>query len=75
MVGVLDPVRHLVVTPFATYATVSWEWPPTAELAELSWTVDDSADIVVIGQAQYRSQGGARVPLGRRSVHTSRSGP
>jgi hypothetical protein len=65
MVGVLDPVRHLVVTPFATYATVSWEWPPTAGLAELSWTVDDSADIVVIGQAQYRSQGGARVPLGR----------
>lgn len=65
MVGVLDPVRHLVVTPFATYAIVSWEWPPPAELAELSWTVDDSADVVVIGQAQYRSQGGARVPLGR----------
>jgi hypothetical protein len=64
-VGVTHPVRRLVVTPFATYATVSWEWPPTAQLAEVSWTVDNDADCVVIGQAQYRSQGGARVPLGR----------
>ena len=64
-VAVTYPVRHLVVTPFATYATVSWEWPPTAQLAEVSWSVDDSADFVVIGQAQYQSQGGARVRLGR----------
>ena len=64
-VGVTNPVRHLMVTPFATYATVSWEWPPTAQLAEVSWTVDNDADCVVIGQAQYRSQGGGRVPLGR----------
>jgi hypothetical protein len=63
-VGITDPVRRLAVTPFATYATVSWEWPPTAQLAELSWEVDDDADCVTIGQAQYRSQGGARVPLG-----------
>ena len=64
-VGVTDPVRRLVVTPFATHATVSWEWPPTAQLAEVSWEVDGDADLVVLGQAQYRSQGGARVPLGR----------
>jgi conjugal transfer/entry exclusion protein len=65
VVGVTDPVRRLVVTPFATHATVSWEWPPTAQLAEVSWELDGDADSVVIGQAQYRSQGGARVPLGR----------
>lgn len=64
-VGITDPVRRLAVTPFAGYATVSWEWPPTAQLAELSWEVDNDADCVTIGQAQYRSQGGARVPLGR----------
>jgi hypothetical protein len=64
-VGVTDPVRHLVVTPFATHATVSWEWPPTAQLAEVTWAVDNDADCVVIGQAQYRSDGGMRVPLGR----------
>jgi hypothetical protein len=64
-VGVTDPVRRLAVTPFATYATVSWEWPPSAQLAEVSWEVDGNADLVVLGQAQYRSQGGARVPLGR----------
>ena len=30
MVAVIDPVRHLAVTPFADYATVSWEWPERA---------------------------------------------
>jgi hypothetical protein len=64
-VGVTDPVKRLVVTPFATYATLSWEWPPTAQLAEVSWELDGDADSAVIGLAQYRSQGGARVPLGR----------
>jgi hypothetical protein len=64
-VGITDPVRRLAVTPFAGYATVSWEWPATAQLAELTWEVDNDADCVTIGQAQYRSQGGARVPLGR----------
>ena len=64
-VGITDPVRHLAVTPFATHATVSWEWPPTAQLAEVTWEVDGDADYFVIGQAEYRSQGGARVPLGR----------
>jgi hypothetical protein len=64
-VGVTDPVQRLVVTPFAAHATVSWEWPPTAQLAEVSWELDGDADSFVIGQAQYRSDGGARVPLGR----------
>ena len=36
-VAVTDPVRHLTVTPFADYATVSWEWPANAQLAEVSW--------------------------------------
>lgn len=64
-VGVTEPVRGIVVTPFASYATVSWEWPPGVQLAEVSWEVDGDADLAVLGQAQYRSQGGARVPLGR----------
>ena len=63
-VGITEPVRHLVVTPFATHATVSWEWPSAAQLAEVSWEIGDDTDSVVIGQAQYRSNGGARVPLG-----------
>jgi hypothetical protein len=65
VVAVTDPVRHLVVTPFATYATVSWEWPSSAQQAELSWELDGDADCVLINRAQYRSAGGARVPLGR----------
>ena len=64
-VGVTDPVRRLAVTSFANHATVAWEWPPGVQLAEVSWEVDGDADLVVLGQAQYRSQGGARVPLGR----------
>jgi hypothetical protein len=64
-VGVTEPVRQLVITPFASHATVSWEWPTTAQLAEVSWEVDGNSDFFVIGQAQYRAEGGARVPLGR----------
>jgi len=67
VVGVTDPVRHLVVTPFADHATVSWEWPATAQLADVSWELDGDADHFMIGMSQYRSQGGARVPLGRGS--------
>jgi hypothetical protein len=64
-VAVIDPVRHLDVMPFATYATVSWEWPSGCQFAELRWELDGSADAVIIGREQYRSEGGARVPLGR----------
>jgi hypothetical protein len=64
-VAVTDPVRHLQVTPFASYATVSWEWPPAAQLAEVAWELDGNEDCVLLSRAQYRSAGGARVPLGR----------
>jgi hypothetical protein len=64
-VAVTDPVRHLQVTPFATYATVSWEWPPTAQLAEVAWKLDGNEDCVLLSRAEYRTAGGARVPLGR----------
>jgi hypothetical protein len=64
-VGVIDPVQRLAVTSFSTYATLSWEWPPTVQLAEVTWELDGNADAVVIGLGEYRSQGGARVPLGR----------
>jgi hypothetical protein len=64
-VGVTQPIRQLSVTPFATYATVSWEWPPTAQLAEVSWQLDGDENSMVIGLGEYRSKGGARVPLGR----------
>jgi hypothetical protein len=64
-VGVIDPVQRLAVTSFSTYATLSWEWPPTVQLAEVTWELDGNADAVVIGLGEYRSHGGARVPLGR----------
>jgi hypothetical protein len=64
-VGITEPVRRLVVTPFADHATVSWEWPATAQLAEVSWERGNDADTFVMGLAQYQSEGGARVPLGR----------
>ncbi len=64
-VGITDPVQHLVVTPFDSYATASWQWPPGCQLAEVSWELDGDADCIVIGQSEYRAQGGARVPLGR----------
>jgi hypothetical protein len=63
-VAVTDPVRHLQVTPFATYATVSWEWPDAAQLAEVAWELDGNADCVLLSRAQYRTAGGVRVPLG-----------
>jgi hypothetical protein len=63
-VAVTDPVRHLQVTPFANYATVSWEWPDAAQLAEVAWELDGNADCVLLSRAQYRTAGGARVPLG-----------
>jgi hypothetical protein len=63
-VAVTDPVRHLQATPFAAHATVSWEWPSSAQLAEVAWELDGNADCVLLSRAQYRSGGGARVPLG-----------
>lgn len=64
-VAVTDPVRHLSVTPFADYATVSWEWPASAQVAEVLWRVDGEEDVVHIDRGQYRSAGGVKIPLGR----------
>lgn len=65
MVAVTDPVQHLMVTAFTDYATVSWEWPASTELAEITWELDGEMDSMLISRSQYRSAGGARVPLGR----------
>jgi hypothetical protein len=64
-VAVTDPVRHLSVTPFADYATVSWEWPSSAQVAEVSWRLDGEEDVVHIDRGQLRSAGGVKIPLGR----------
>jgi hypothetical protein len=63
-IGITDPVRHLTATPFAAHATVSWEWPESAQQAEVSWVMGDEADAFTVSQAEYRSGGGVRVPLG-----------
>ena len=64
-VAVTDPVRDLAVTPFADYATVSWEWPPSAQVAEVSWRLDGTEDVMHVDRGQYRSAGGVKIPLGR----------
>jgi hypothetical protein len=64
-VAVTDPVRQLAVTPFAGYATVSWEWPPSSQVAEVSWLLDGEEDVIHVDRAQYRSAGGVKIPLGR----------
>jgi hypothetical protein len=63
-IAVTDPVRQLVATPFSDYATVSWAWPATAQMAEVTWELDGEADVFQMSLADYRSRGGARVPLG-----------
>jgi len=69
IVAVTDPVRHLTVTPFADYATVSWEWPVNAQVAEVSWRFDGEEDVRHVDRGQYRSAGGFRVPLGKGPCH------
>ncbi len=63
-VAVTDPVRQLIATPFADEARVSWQWPATAQMAEVNWALDGEEDFYLITQAEYRANGGARVPLG-----------
>lgn len=63
-IGAAQPVGHLRVTPFADHATVSWEWPPRTQIAEVTWERGDEADTRVVDRGQYRSEGGVRVPLG-----------
>ena len=43
---------------------MSWEWPATAQMAEVNWALDGEEDFYLITLAEYRSNGGARVPLG-----------
>jgi hypothetical protein len=64
-VAVTDPVRELCVTPFADYATVAWEWPSSAQVAEVSWRLDGTEDVIHVDRGQYRSAGGVKIPLGR----------
>jgi hypothetical protein len=64
-VAVTDPVSELSVTAFADHATVSWEWPPSAQVAEVSWRVDGEDDVLHVDRGQYRSAGGVKIPLGR----------
>jgi hypothetical protein len=64
-VAVTDPVRHLSYTAFADYAVMSWEWPPNAQIAEVSWRLDDTEDVARVDRGQLRSWGGFKVPLGR----------
>ena len=63
--AVTDPVGQLAVTPFTDYATVSWEWPPEAQLAEVIWRLDGKQGVMQVDRGLYRSDGGVRVPLGR----------
>jgi hypothetical protein len=68
-VAVTDPVRHLTVTAFADYATVSWEWPANAQVAEVHWRLDGDEDVRHVDRGQYRSGGGVKVPLGTGPCH------
>jgi hypothetical protein len=68
-VAVTDPVRHLSVTAFADYATLSWEWPENSQIAEVQWRLDGEEDVRQVDLGQYRSGGGVRVPLGRGPCH------
>lgn len=66
-VAIIAPVTEVVATPFAEYATISWRWPASVQLAEVSWQLgddDQSADHVQLSLAEYQAKGGARVPLG-----------
>lgn len=65
MVGVTAPIRNPVVTPFATYVTISWEWPPSAQVAEVRTEIGDEVDLFEITRAAYQADGGAKVKLGR----------
>jgi hypothetical protein len=68
-VAVTDPVRHLSVTAFADYATLSWEWPENSQIAEVHWRLDGEEDVRQVDAGQYLSGGGVRVPLGRGPCH------
>ena len=64
-VAVISPVRNLAATPFADYATISWEWPQNAQLAEVRWKAGEEQDwdFTVLTLAEFQSKG-VTVPLG-----------
>jgi hypothetical protein len=65
IIGVTAPIRNPVATPFATYATISWEWPSSAQVVEVRSEVDNAVDLYEITRAAYQADGGAKVELGR----------
>jgi hypothetical protein len=71
-VAVIDPVTNLTATVFAERATIAWHWPSSVQLAEVSWKPtgdsEDERQSFVISSAEYRSNGGAHVPLGARPI-------
>jgi hypothetical protein len=70
VVGVTDPVADLKATVFSDHAVLSWSWPPSSQLAEVSWELDDDADLFVIGKdAEYNAGRPPKVPLGRGPCH------
>jgi hypothetical protein len=67
LVAAISPVTELAATAFTDHAVVSWAWPPSIELAEVSWQIgddDQTADHRNLSRAQMQGQGGVRVPLG-----------
>ena len=68
-VAVTDPVRQLSFTAFADYATLSWQWPENAQVAEVHWQLDGDEGVIRVDLGQYRTDGGVRVPLGRGPCH------
>jgi len=62
--GVVAPVSNLVMHVSGADAIISWTWPDNAESAQVSWFKDDTTSTVTVRVAQYRSDGGVRIPLG-----------
>lgn len=70
VVGVTDPVTNLKATAFSDHAVLSWTWPPSSQLAEVSWELDGDADLFLIGKdAEYNAGRPPKVPLGRQPCH------
>jgi hypothetical protein len=68
-VAVISPVRNLAATPFADYATISWEWPQNVGLAEVRWKTgaEEDWDFNVLTLAEFQSKG-VKVPLGAQPL-------
>jgi hypothetical protein len=60
-VGVTEPVTQLEATRFEGFARLSWVWPSTTDLAEVTWTVDGNQDLRKVTRVDY--QRGVEIPL------------